>query len=136
MKFIKLKDNNIEDAPEYLRSEHSITLNPSEEHYLAAGYKKYFETIPTAKKWFENDIEYIETDDAVIQKWVPIKVSRPLKSDLVTQKMREKYTAEKEIELLRNFTFDGESSENKEYEAYKKECDRWAESELEEYDSL
>ena len=131
------KEGILEGSSSWLRcNEGQLILNPSEEDLIEAGYKKYIASDHENYKFIFNELEHTENETEIIQAWRKHKISRPKKDDLITQKMREKYSNEDETELLRNFIFDGESEEFLTYKNYKKECDIWAEQELIEYDNF
>ena len=68
-KFAKLVDDEIVYAPAHLKTEGGLKVNPSEESYLAAGWKKVVDEPPEPEEgkrveadgWTENQTEVIRT---------------------------------------------------------------------------
>jgi len=156
-----INETQIEKAPNCINANGSIIVNPSKEQYAAGGYYEVIEAEkPEKRKWYDIVVKYTlldgeegsytiyKTDEEdyttketffvelkTIQKsYEYVKQPQPNYSDLTVGYIRETYSINDEIAILRQKDSGAKKSDFDDYNTYCEECKQRASKDIEEWE--
>ena len=68
-KYGKIANEEIEYAPRVLIIGDKRIINPTEEHYKQAGYKKIIKTETPVKEGYYYTSKFVDNGDVIVQEW-------------------------------------------------------------------
>lgn len=159
--YVKLiNETTIEKAPNCINANGSVIMNPNKEQYSSAGYYELIESKePEKRKWYDLVSKYslidkgtgsyiiVKTDEEgntteevievdmkeVEQTWDYIKQEKPDYEELTVQYIRESYSINDEIAMLRQKDSGAKKSDFDDYNIYCEECKQRANKDIEEW---
>lgn len=81
----KIRDNTLEIAPNQLKSDGKLIINPSDEILIAFGYLPVQLTeYPTIEEGYYAVPKWVQTETAIVQEWEIKKDDRPFSAEQIT----------------------------------------------------
>lgn len=135
--FVKLSENGDikEIAPNCITLGDSVMVNPTAEQYAELGYYELIENDhPKLDKWYHQETTIEFKDNKYNRIYTAVKDEAPVYSELLTKYIREKYSIEDEIAILRmKDSSDGKKSGYDEYASFIETCKSKADKDIEEW---
>ena len=134
--FVKLiNEKVITPAPKNIFIGDSIIVNPTAEQYAQVGYYELIEQEkPKIDKWYHINYEYELKNNQIVKKYFAEKDEEPIYSELVKKYIREEYSIEDEIAILRQKeNSEGKKSDFDNYNSFCENCKIKATKDIEEW---
>lgn len=134
--FAKIKNKYlIEKAPRCIHIGNETFVLPTEEQYNRAGYYEFIEgKEPEERKWYKTISIYTLKDNKIIQTFEYWKELKPDYSKLVVSHIRDKYSLNDELAILRQGLSGAKKGDFDEYNSFCESCKSNAIKELEEWE--
>lgn len=133
--FVKLiNEYQVEKAPRCIHVGSTTYVIPTAEQYALADYFELVEQKqPEERKWYNLIPTYEKKGDKILQGWEYKKQSEPVYEELVVGYIREQYSLNDELAILRQGLSGTKKGDFDDYNAYCESCKNTANKDLEEW---